>query len=605
MNVLPFIVVALLVYALSYRFYAAFMAAKVMALDDARPTAAVRLANGNDYLPMNKLVAFGHHFAAIAGAGPLIGPVLAAQFGFLPGFVWLLVGACLGGAVHDFVILVASTRNDGLSLDHLAKKYITRAAGLTTAVAALFIIVCALSGLAIAVVNALANSAWGTFTIGATIPIAMLVGWYMFRLRPGRVAEGSVIGVVLVLASVIGGQWVAQQSWASALLFDHKTLSVILPAYGFVASILPVWLLLAPRDYLSSYMKIGTIVLVAAGVILVMPRLHMPMVTSYVWGGGPIVKGPVWPFVCITIMCGAISGFHSLVGSGTTPKMIARESHLKFVGYGAMLTESFVSLMALVAACALVPGDYFAINVPVAVFDRLGLSTENLGWLSTMVQEDLRGRTGGAVCMAVGMAQIFAALPGMKVLTAFWYHFMIMFEALFILTTIDAGSRVLRYIVQELLGRKWRRLGDHGWWPGVIGISAVSSALWGWLLYHGDIQTIWPMFGVANQLLAAVALAIGTVIILTESRKRIYALTTALPFVFVIVTTAYAGVANIFATYLPRTAEPGTATAAWANILMTVIMLVLVGLLTVETVRKIASLLHADRPAEPAGATTA
>jgi carbon starvation protein len=599
-NALPFILAALLVYALAYRFYASFLAAKVMVLRDERVTAAVRLQDGKDYVPMPKLVAFGHHFAAIAGAGPLIGPVLAAQFGFLPGFLWLLIGACLGGAVHDFVILVASTRNDGLSLDHLARRYITPAAGLTTAVAALFIIVCALAGLGIAVVNALADSAWGTFTIGATIPIAMLVGWYMFRLRPGRIVEGSVIGVVLILAAVVAGQWVAQQPWASAFTFDHKTLSILLPTYGLFASILPVWLLLAPRDYLSSYMKIGTIALVAVGILIVMPRLQMPMVTSYVWGGGPIVKGTVWPFVCITIMCGAISGFHALVGSGTTPKMIAKESHLRFVGFGAMLTESFVSLMALIAACALMPGDYFAINVPAAVFDKLGLGTVHLDQLSQLMQEDLRGRTGGAVCMAVGMAQIFSALPGMRVLGAFWYHFMIMFEALFILTTIDAGSRVLRYIVQELLGRKWPRLGDHGYWPGVIAISVASSFAWGWLLYHGDIQTIWPMFGVANQLLAAVALAIGTVIILTESKRRSYALTTALPFAFIIVTTCYAGVVNIVETYWPKTQIAASATAAWANIVMTVIMLGLVAALVVETGRKVATLLGPKPEPAPA-----
>lgn len=600
MNVLPFIIGALLVYALAYRFYAAFLATKVLVLDDQRITAAVRRENGSDYIPMNKFVAFGHHFAAIAGAGPLIGPVLAAQFGFLPGFLWLLIGACLAGAVHDFVILVGSTRNDGLSLDNLAKKYINGAAGLTTAVASLFIITCALSGLAVAVVNALAESAWGTFTIAATIPIALFVGAYMFKLRPGRVAEGSVIGVALVLLSVGLGQWVAAQPWAHLFVFDKKTLSIILPAYGLIASILPVWLLLAPRDYLSSYMKIGTIALVGLGVLIVMPTLQMPMITDFVKGGGPIVKGPVWPFVCITIMCGAISGFHALIGSGTTPKMVAKESHLRFIGYGAMLTESFVSLMALIAACALVPGDYFAINVSPEVFAKLGLHTERLAELSALVEEDLTGRTGGAVCMAVGMAQIFVGLPGMKALMAFWYHFLIMFEALFILTTIDAGSRVQRYIVQELLGRKWPRLGQHDWWPGVIAISLFGSLLWGWLLYHGDIGTIWPMFGIANQLLAAVALAVGTVIILTESKKRRYALCTALPFCFVIVTTVYAGVVNIFATYLPKTFDTETATAAWVDIVLTVVMLVLVALLIIETLRKIAALLSAPREASTA-----
>ncbi|MDD5309812.1 MAG: carbon starvation protein A [Deltaproteobacteria bacterium] len=592
MNALPFIIGALLVYAIAYRFYSAFLAAKVLSLSDERVTAAVRHENGHDYVPMSKYVAFGHHFAAIAGAGPLIGPVLAAQFGFLPGFLWILIGACLGGAVHDFVILVASTRNDGLSIDNLAKKYITGAAGVTTAVAALFIIVCALAGLAVAVVNALAESPWGTFTIAATIPIALFIGLYMFRLRPGRIAEGSIIGVALVLAAVVGGRFVAAQPWAHLFVLDKPTLSIILPIYGLVASVLPVWLLLAPRDYLSSYMKIGTISIVGLGVILVMPTLKMPMITQFVSGGGPIVKGPVWPFVCITIMCGAISGFHALIGSGTTPKMVAKESHLRFIGYGAMLTESFVSLMALVAATALAPGDYFAINVPPEVFAKLGMATDNLAALSKLVEEDLRGRTGGAVCMAVGMAQIFSSLPGMKTLTAFWYHFMIMFEALFILTTIDAGSRVLRYIAQELLGRRFPTLGRHDHWPSVIGISVLTALLWGWLLYHGDVRTIWPMFGVANQLLAAVALAIGTVIILTESKRRVYALTTALPFAFVIITTAWAGVVNIFSTYYPMTADPKTAVPAWANIVLTVVMLALVIVLLVETARKVRALLR-------------
>jgi carbon starvation protein len=591
-NALPFIIAALLIYALTYRYYSAFLSAKVMALNDARVTAAVRLNNGSDYVPMNKYVAFGHHFAAIAGAGPLIGPVLAAQFGFLPGFLWLLIGACLAGATHDFIILVASTRNDGLSIDNLAKKYITGAAGLTTAFASLFIIVCALAGLAVAVVKALAESPWGTFTIAATIPIAIFIGIYMFRLRPGRVAEGSIIGVILVLLAVFAGQWVANQPFSHLFRFDAKTLSIILPAYGLVASVLPVWLLLAPRDYLSSYMKVGTIALVGIGILFVRPTLHMPMFTEFIKGGGPIVTGPVWPFVCITIMCGAISGFHSLIGSGTTPKMIAAESHMRFVGFGAMLTESFVSLMALTAACALMPGDYFAINVSPEVFAKLGMHTNRLAEFSTLIQEDLAGRTGGAVCMAVGMAQIFADLPGMKRLLAFWYHFLIMFEALFILTTIDAGSRVLRYIVQELLGRRFKRLGDNSYWPGVIGISVVTSFLWGWLLYHGEVRTIWPMFGVANQLLASVALAIGTVIILSEGKKKVYALTTGLPFVFIIVTTVYGGIVNIFSTYYPMTLDAKTSTSAWANIVLTIIMLVLVFILISESTRKVYQLVR-------------
>lgn len=429
------------------------------------------------------------------------------------------------------------------------------------------------AGLAIAVVNALALSAWGTFTSAATIPIAMFVGWYMFRFRKGKVTEGSIIDVVLMLAAVFSGKYVAQMSWATALLLDHKTLAIILPAYGLAASILPVWLLLAPRDYLSSYMKIGTIAVVVLGGLVVMPSLKMPMSTEYLWGGGPIVEGSVWPFVCITVMCGAISGFHSLVGSGTTPKMVSREAHLKFIGCGAMQTEAMVSLMALVAACALEPGDYCAISVSPNAFAKLGISPVHLQQPPALAEEDLAGRTGGAVCMAVGMAQIFTGIPGMKHLTAFRYHFMIMFEALFILTTIDAGSRILRYVSQELLGRVWPKAGRHDWWPGVVGISAITSLAWGRLLYHGDIQTIWPIFGVANQPLGVVALAIRTVVILTEAQRCICALTTALPFLFLTVTSVYAGMVNVT--------------------VMTVVMLVLVAIITGETARKVIGLLKA------------
>ncbi|MFA6030460.1 MAG: carbon starvation protein A [Elusimicrobiota bacterium] len=574
MNALWLLLVALAVFALAYRYYAVFLVAKVLAFDPERTTPAFTKSNGYDYKPTNRWVLFGHHFAAIAGAGPLVGPVLAAQFGWAPGFLWIVLGSVLAGAVHDTVLLFASVRYDGLSLTEIARREIGPVTGGATAAAVLFIIITALAGLSMVVVNALSESAWATFSIAATIPIAMFVGWHMDRLRPGRVREASLIGVTLVLAAVVFGEPLARSSLAHAFIFPRAQLSVLLALYGFAASVLPVWLLLAPRDYLSSYMKIGTVLMLALGILWVRPELQSPAFSAFTSGGGPIVPGKVWPYVCITIACGAISGFHSLISSGTTPKMISSERDIRLIGYGAMLTEGFVSIMALIAAAVLVPGDYYAINVPPALFAKLGLAPVHLADMSAAVGETLAGRTGGAVSLAVGMAQIFSAVPGMKGLLSYWYHFAIMFEALFILTTIDAGTRVARYILQEVLGHAWAPFARTDWWPGTLLTSALVSGAWCAMLLMGNVTTIWPMFGVANQLLSAIALAVGTTFILKRAAKPVYALTTFLPCLFMLATTTCAGILNIRNVYLPRGDFQGR-----LNVALTVVMLALVAVI--------------------------
>lgn len=582
MHALTLLVVSLLVFALAYRFYAKFIITKVLVFDDKRPTPAHTLRDGQDYDPTNKYVLFGHHFAAISGAGPLVGPVLAAQFGFLPGFLWILIGAVLGGAVHDMVILFASVRTKGLSLTRLARKNIGATAGLVTGIAILFIIITALAGLALVVVNALNESAWATFTIVMTIPAAFLVAWYMYKLRPGKILEASLAGVIVIIAGVVFGEPLSRSGLGQYFLFSKPALSVILPVYGCIASILPVWLLLCPRDYLSAYMKIGTIGLLAIGILIVNPQLKMPAVTSFIHGGGPIIPGKVWPFVCITIACGAISGFHSLISSGTTPKMIDKESQIRMIGFGAMLVEAVVSIMALIAATVLLPGDYFAINVPVEVFHKLGLSTVHLAEIEKMTGEALAGRTGGAVSLAAGMSVILSSIPGMKHLMGYWYHFAIMFEALFILTTVDAGTRVARYILQELARMAKPRWRGGNSLPGVIITSVIISFLWGYLVYNGDISTIWPMFGVANQLLATLALLVGTMYILKHSKRWSYGLITFLPALFMFATTVVAGILNITGNYLPKHTFQGNLNAALSGI-----MIVLVVIVFFETLRKI------------------
>jgi len=558
-NALWLVVAAVCFYTLARRFYGRFLASRVMELDDARLTPAHRLHDGTNFYPANKYVLFGHHFAAIAGAGPLLGPVLAAQFGFLPGFLWLVIGAVVAGAVQDFIILVASMRRNGRSLPEIARDELGPVTGTATAVAVLFIVVVALAGLGLAVVNALYRNAWGTFTIAMTIPIGLLMGLYLQRFRPGRIGEVSAIGVSLLVASVIAGRLVAQ-SLAGWFEFDRPTLVWLLGGYGFLASVLPGWMLLVPRGYLSTFMKLGVVFLLGIGVILMAPTMEMPRLTSFIHGGGPIIPGALFPFLFITIACGAISGFHSLVASGTTPKMIERETQAP-VGYSAMLLESFVGVIALIAASVLVPGDYLRINTMLSpdALAAMGYPIARVDELSRLVEVDVAGRPGGAVSLAVGMASIFAALPGMDGLMAYWYQFALVFEALFILTTVDTGTRVARYLIQELAGRHYQPLRDLTWWPGVISISGVVVGAWGYLIATGSISTIWPMFGAANQLLGTLALCIGTTVLI-KMRKTAYLWITMIPMGFVGAITL-TGAYEMFLLFVRKAASSGSADA--------------------------------------------
>jgi carbon starvation protein len=585
MNALPLIIATLCVMAIAYRYYSAFIAAKVVALDDNRITPAHTMKDGQNYDPTNKWVLFGHHFAAIAGAGPLIGPVLAAQFGFLPGFLWLLIGVVIAGAVHDFTTLVASVRRKGRSLAEIARNEISPLAGTVGSVAILIILVIALAGLGLAVVNALRESAWGTFTLAMTIPIALFVGLWMYRIRPGKIAEASAIGVVAVVAAVVLGHYIPGSFLGPYFTLSREGIVISMAIYGFIASVLPVWLLLVPRDYLSSYMKMGTIAALVVGVIVVHPDLKMPAITQYISGGGPIFSGKLFPFLFVTIACGAISGFHALVASGTTPKMLNKESDARFIGYGAMLMEGLVGVVALIAACSLHPGDYYAINLSPEKFQALGIPPVNLAELSREVGETVAGRPGGAVSLAVGFAQIFAGLPGLRGLMSIWYHFAIMFEALFILTTIDAGTRVARFMVQEFGGRAWKKFGETDWLPANIIATTLVVFSWGYFLWTGNISTIWPMFGTANQLLAAVALAVGTSAIINSGKER-YAWVTLVPMIFVAVTTLTASWLNITDNYLPLMAQPGTTVQGLVNTLLTLIMMVCAVVILIEACRR-------------------
>jgi len=555
-NGLWLVVAAGCLYILAFRFYGRFLATRVVELNDDRITPAHRLQDGKNFYPANKYVLFGHHFAAIAGAGPLLGPVLAAQFGYLPGFLWLVVGAVLAGAVQDFIILVASMRRNGRSLPEIARDEIGAITGTATAAAVLFIVVAALAGLGLAVVNALYRNAWGTFTIAMTIPIAFLMGFYLQKVRPGRVGEMTVLGIALLVVAVILGRVVAQSDLAAWFHFERTTLVWLLAGYGALASILPLWMLLVPRDYLSTFMKVGVVGLLAAGVILLAPTIEMPRVTPFIHGGGPIIPGPIFPFVFITIACGAISGFHSLVSSGTTPKMIDRESQA-IVGYGAMLMESFVGVIALISAALLVPGDYLAINTLLSpdALAAMGFPVSRIKELSALVEVEVSGRPGGAVSLAVGMASIFAGLPGMAGLMAYWYQFALLFEALFILTTIDAGTRVARYLVQEIGGRIYAPLRQINWWPGVVASSLVVVGAWGYLIGTGSISTIWPMFGVANQLLGTLALCIGSTVLIKTGKAR-YLWVTAVPMVFVGLITL-TGAYELFFLFLGQAGQGG------------------------------------------------
>jgi carbon starvation protein len=617
-NALWLVTAAICTYALGYRFYSKFIAAKVLALDPQRATPAERLENGRDFLPTNKWVVFGHHFAAIAGPGPLVGPVLAAQFGYLPGTLWILVGAVFGGCVQDFVILLFSVRRDGKSLTEMTKDEIGRVGGLVAYGSVVSILVILLAVCALVVVNALKQSPWGTFTIAMTIPIAFLMGIYLRRLRPGRVLETSALGFVLVLAAIWGGQWASQApAVAKYFTLTAPALAIAIIVYGFAASALPVWLLLAPRDYLSTFVKLGTIGLLAIGIVLMHPTLHMPPLTRFIDGTGPVFAGKLFPFAFITIACGAISGFHSLISSGTTPKLIRRETEARMVGYGAMLCESMVAIMATVAACVLDPGTFFAINSPAGIAGALPEKAAAMitGWgfpvtaasmqaLAQNVGEvTLFNRTGGAPAFAVGMAHIFSSSLGGQTVMALWYHFALMFEALFILTVLDAGTRVGRFMVQDALGHVWKPLGRTSWYPSILSTSALICAAWGYFLWQGvrdplgGINSLWPLFGIANQLLAAVALCVATTIIIKMHRAR-YALVTLAPLIWLVTVTFTASWHKIFdpdprigflAQARQIAAAGGNARLIFNNRLdamVTGILVALVSLLLIESVRQ-------------------
>jgi carbon starvation protein len=594
-------IAVLCVLAIAYRYYSAFIAAKALALDDSRPTPARVYNDGHNYVPSPKWVLFGHHFAAIAGAGPLVGPTLAAQFGFAPGLLWILLGSVLAGAAQDFTVLVASVRHKGQSLAGIARNEIGPFAGFAAMIAVLFILLVTLAGLGIVVVNALADSPWGVFTIGMTIPIALLMGWRMFKSTPGKVkvAAPTVFGVVLLIGAVIAGKTFGTSGYAHALTFSAHQITLLMAAYGFIASVLPVWLLLAPRDYLSTYVKLGTIAILIVGVFLVHPAIKFPAVTPYIHGGGPIIPGKLFPFLFVTIACGAISGFHSLIASGTTPKMLDKETDARAIGYGAMLAEGLVGILALIAATSLHPGDYFAINAAPQVFQRLGIATVNLDVFSREAGEKLAGRTGGAVSLAVGMAQIFRGLPGMSKLMGYWYHYAIMFEALFILTTVDAGTRVARYVMQEILGKVYRPFANTAWLPGSLLSTTVIVAAWGYLIYTGNIATIWPLFGAGNQLLATIALAVTTTF-LVNTGKAAYAWITALPMAFVGATTISAGILSVKNIFWPLTHKPSLHFQGYLDSMLMVIFVAGVILVVANAAVRIRQTLNG----EPAPATS-
>ncbi|MBJ9987827.1 carbon starvation protein CstA [Paenibacillus favisporus] len=580
MNAVTIVIASICILMIAYRLYGTFMAAKVLKLSNSTPTPAHALEDGKDYVPTNKWVTFGHHFAAIAAAGPLVGPILAAQFGYLPGLLWLLIGAVIGGAVHDAVVLYASMRKQGKSLSEVAKEELGPVAGFCTGLAMLFIIIITMAGLSMVVLHALENNPWGTFAVGITIPIAMGVGLYYKK--TGKLKTATTAGFILLMIGVFAGPYIQETAIAQWLTLDAKTLAVILPIYAFFAAALPVWLLLAPRDYLSSFMKIGVFVALIAGVFVINPVIRFPAFTEFAGGGGPVIAGPVWPFISITIACGAISGFHAFVGSGTTPKMINQWTDIKVIGFGAMLVECVVGIMALIAATALHPADYFAINSAPAVFQTLGMHVENLPQLSKEIGMDLEGRTGGAVTLAVGMSYIFTKIPWFSHLAPFFFQFVIMFEAVFILTAIDSGTRVSRYLIQDFFGELYKPLKRTDWLPGNIFASALACFMWGYLLFSGDISSVWALFGVSNQLMASIGLIIGATVILKIADKPIYALTCIIPLAYLYVTVNYAGYWMVRHVYL----NPQASGYNVLNGVLSIIMLILGVIILITAIKK-------------------
>jgi len=589
MNAITIVIGSICILMIAYRLYGIFFTKKVLKIKDDTPTPAHALEDGKDYVPTNKWVTFGHHFAAIAAAGPLVGPILAAQFGYLPGLLWLLIGAVIGGAVHDAVVLFASMRHGGKSLSEVMKEELGPVAGFCTGLAMLFIITITMAGLSMVVLGALERNPWGTFAVGITIPIAMLVG-IAYR-KTGNLLVTSTIGFILLLIGVFVGPMIQGTAFGDFLTFDRDTLAIILPIYAFFAAALPVWLLLAPRDYLSSFMKIGVFIALILGVFFVNPSIQFPPLTEFIHGGGPVIAGPVWPFVSITIACGAISGFHAFVGSGTTPKMIDRWEDIRIVGFGAMLVESLVGVMALIAATALHPADYFAINSAPAVFATLGMEPVHLHALAQSIGMDLEGRTGGAVTLAVGMTDIFTGIPWFANMSSYFYQFVIMFEAVFILTAIDAGTRVARYLIQDFGGNVYKPLKRTNWLPGTIFASALACFMWGYLLYSGDISSIWVLFGVSNQLMAAIGLVCGVTMVLKVADKRIYALTCFIPLAYLYVTVNVAGYWMIKNVYW------NTAAAGYnvLNGILSVIMLILGLIIVITAIKKWAELWKSPR----------
>src|SRR5438093_180446 len=597
MRALYLIVPILGILVIAYRYYSAFISARLWVLDDTRVTPAHVKNDGANFFPTSRWVLFGHHFAAIAGAGPLVGPVLAAQFGYAPGLLWLVGGVCLAGAVQDSFWLWASVRRSGRSLSDIARTDVSPLAGVTAGIAVLFILIVAMAGLGLAVVNALADSAWATFTVFMTIPLALFMGFYMFRWRTGAVKEATIVGVTVMFLAVVFGKNVAESSFGAWFTLSHQQVTFAMGLYTIFAATLPVWMLLTPRAYLSTFMKIGTIAFLVIGVMILNPELKAPAFSSFISGGGPVIPGAVFPFVFITIACGAISGFHGLVSTGTTSKMVDKESDIRPIGYGAMLVEGVVGVVAIITATALNPSDYYAINTTPEVFKTLGLTVVNLPDLQRQVGEIVTGRPGGAVSLAVGMAQIFSGLPGMRNLMAYWYHFAIMFEAVFILTTIDSGTRIGRFLLQEFGGRVWKPLARTDWFPGTLGSTMVIVVAWAYFIWTGNVGSVWPSFGVANQLLAVVALAVATTLVINIGRQK-DVWTVFLPLCFLSITTLTAGVLNIRDNYWPMAVGPDASVhlQGYVFTICTAFMLVLAIIILVETSRRSLSVLTGRMP---------